>query len=97
MTRRRYLVMYDICDDGRLRRVHDVVRSFGTRFQYSVFLCDLSETELIQLQWEVGEVMDHGIDSVAIIDLGQTDSIRPGTFRYLGLRPEPPPRSSTVL
>lgn len=89
--------MYDICDDGRLRRVHDVVRSFGTRFQYSVFLCDLSDTELIQLQWEVGEVMDHGIDSVAIIDLGQADRIRPGTFRYMGLRPAPPPRSSTVL
>ena len=97
MARRRYLVMYDICEEGRLRRVHGVVKSAGTRFQYSVFLCDLSETELIQLKWEVGELIDHTVDSLAIVDLGSTDQVRRGTFQFLGLRPMMPTNDSTVL
>lgn len=97
MARRRYLVMYDICDDARLRCVHDVVRSHGSRFQYSVFLCDLSASELIQLQWELGEVMDQSIDSVAIVDLGREDLVKESTFIYMGLRPPPSSRGATVL
>jgi CRISPR-associated protein Cas2 len=89
--------MYDISDDGRLRRVHDAVRSRGTRFQYSVFLCDLSPTELIDLRWEVGEFIDHSADSVAIIDLGPTDSVSRETFSFLGIRPSLPTGGSTVL
>lgn len=97
MARRRFLVMYDIREDGRLRRVHDVVRSHGTRLQYSVFVCDLSSSELTELQWALGEVMDQSIDSVAIVDLGAADAISPTTFRYMGMRFPPPPRGSTVL
>lgn len=89
--------MYDIRDDGRLRRVHDVVRSVGQRFQYSVFLCDLSEMELIQLRWDLGEVMDQTIDSVAIIDLGRPDQIQRSTFQFMGPRPILPANESTVL
>jgi CRISPR-associated protein Cas2 len=37
--RHRYIVAYDIRDEVRLRRVHDVVRGYGIRLQYSVFLC----------------------------------------------------------
>lgn len=97
MSRRRYLVMYDISDERRLRRVHDVVRSAGTRFQYSVFLCDLSQTELIGLRWELGEVMDQSRDSVAIIDLGLPTQIRRSTFSFMGVRPSLPSNGSTVL
>lgn len=97
MTRRRYLVMYDIRDDGRLRRVHDVVRSHGTRFQYSVFLCDLSEVEMVQLRWALGDVMDQSLDSVAIVDLGRPDQIQRSTFSFMGQRPPMPPTTSTVL
>ena len=89
--------MYDICNDGRLRRVHDVVRSNGNRLQYSVFLCDLSSSELIQLQWELGEVMDQSVDSVAIVDLGRDALIRESTFIYLGRRHPPPTRGNRVL
>lgn len=97
MARRRYLVMYDIRDDGRLRRVHDAVRSVGTRFQYSVFLCDLSEPELVELRWELGDVMDQTIDSVAIVDLGRPEQIQRSTFQFMGARPTLPTNSSTVL
>lgn len=77
--------------------MHDVVRSVGQRFQYSVFLCDLSEMELIQLRWDLSEVMDQTIDSVAIVDLGRPDQIQRSTFQFMGPRPALPANESTVL
>lgn len=97
MARRRYLVMYDISDDRRLRLVHDVVRSHGTRFQYSVYLCDLSAAELVSMRWQVGEVMDQSHDALAIVDLGPTDQVRRSTFEFLGRQPPMPPTRSTVI
>jgi CRISPR-associated protein Cas2 len=95
--RRRYLVMYDISDDVRLRKVHNVVRSHGERFQYSVFLCDLSETELVKLRWALGDVIDHSYDAVAIVDLGRAEQVAAGTFQFMGVRPRLPPGTSTVV
>lgn len=89
--------MYDIRDDVRLRMVHDVVRSHGSRFQYSVYLCDLSPTELVALRWEIGEVMDQSADSVAIVDLGDLDRLKRNTFEFLGVRPPLPPTTSIVI
>ena len=97
MPRRRYLVLKDICEQGRLRRVHDTVRSAGQRFQYSVFLCDLSETELITLKWKLGELIDHSSDSVAFVDLGSPDRLGRRTFQFLGIRPSLPSGVATVL
>lgn len=97
MARRRYLVMYDIRDEGRLRRVHDVVRCYGERFQYSVFLCDLTDRELIRLKWEVGDVMNTTADSVAIVDLGRPDQSDRQTFQFLGVRAALPGPGSSVF
>lgn len=97
MARRRYLVMYDISDDRRLRLVHDVVRSHGSRFQYSVYLCDLNPRELVALRWQVGEVMDHRLDAFAIVDLGPTDQVQRSTFEFLGRQPPMPPTACTVI
>ena len=38
MTRRRYLLAYDIADPKRLRRVCSLMEDHGERLQYSVFL-----------------------------------------------------------
>ncbi|MFZ5870741.1 MAG: CRISPR-associated endonuclease Cas2 [Actinomycetota bacterium] len=70
MSRRRYLIAYDISDPRRLRRVIKVMESFGTRLQYSVFLCDLSGMELSRWQGEILDVVRLSEDSVVYIDLG---------------------------
>lgn len=97
MARRRYLVMYDIRDELRLRRVHDVVKGYGDRLQYSVYVCDLSPTELTNLKWEVGDEINALEDAVAILDLG--DPERPGStrFDFLGVRPQLPSSGATVV
>lgn len=82
MTRRRYLVAYDIRDSRRLRRVHVVVKGFGFAMQYSVFVCDLNARERTSLMEALLAVADTGIDSVAMVDLGDPDDAR--LFTFLG-------------
>ncbi len=98
MARRRYLVLYDIRDDKRLRMVFNTMRSFGSRFQYSVFLCDLNPSELLQLRWELRDCMNQAVDSLAIVDLGTPSQVdRDGTFEFLGVPPSLPGEGPNVL
>jgi CRISPR-associated protein Cas2 len=53
MARRRFLVAYDIRDDRRLRSVATCVEGYGERIQYSVFICDLSDMEMVSLRTDI--------------------------------------------
>ena len=48
MSRRRYLVAYDIRDDRRLRSIAVCTEGYGNAIQYSVFVCDLSDTREVR-------------------------------------------------
>ncbi len=63
-----YLVCYDVRDDRRLRQVARTLKSFGTRLQYSVFRCDLSERDIERLRWEVSRIMEPE-DSLLVVGL----------------------------
>lgn len=82
--RHRYVVAYDIRNDVRLRQVHGVVKSFGERLQYSVFLCDLTMTEKIALKTELRAVLDHRCDSIVFIDLGDAVARGNACFEFMG-------------
>lgn len=84
MGRRRYVLAYDIRDPHRLRHVHKTVRGFGYAFQYSVFICDLDGVEKVALQTAVGGIIDHRVDQVALIDLGEIASEPHRRFEFLG-------------
>jgi CRISPR-associated protein Cas2 len=46
-----YLVVsYDIYDDKRRTRVHKLLKNFGERIQFSVFECDLTKEQLVDVQ-----------------------------------------------
>lgn len=68
--RTRYLLAYDIRDTRRLRRVHQVAKTYGDPLQYSVFICDLTRSELLLLSRDLRSEMDSDRDSIAIFDLG---------------------------
>jgi len=70
MTRRRYLIAYDIREPARLRRVCSIMNDFGVRLQYSVFLCDLSDMELALWRSKIHTAVALRQDSVIQIDLG---------------------------
>lgn len=62
------------------------MKGFGWPMQYSVFICDLSKSEKISLRLAVGELIDHTIDRIAIIDLGPVQGNGAQAFEFLGRR-----------
>jgi CRISPR-associated protein Cas2 len=95
MSRRRYLVAYDIRDDRRLRAVATCMEGYGTRIQYSVFVCDLSEMEAVHMRGDIEDRMKPSEDSVMVIDLGRAgDSTR---FLFMGHHRRLPDSAAVIV
>ncbi|HUZ24919.1 MAG TPA: CRISPR-associated endonuclease Cas2 [Streptosporangiaceae bacterium] len=95
MSRRRYLVAYDIREDRRLRNVATCMEGYGTRIQYSVFICDLSDEESVLMRGDIEVRMKPSEDSVMVIDLGRAgDSTR---FLFLGHHEKLPSSSAVIV
>jgi CRISPR-associated protein Cas2 len=95
MARRRYLVAYDIREDRRLRAVAACMEGYGTRIQYSVFVCDLSDREVLMMRGDLAQLMKVSVDSVMVVDLGQAgDSSR---FLFIGHHERLPASSAVVV
>lgn len=83
--RRNYLVTYDIRDEKRLRKVFRLCRGFGEHLQYSVFECDLTAAEKVELEARLKELIHHDEDQVLFIDLGPTAQRGERTITALGI------------
>ncbi len=95
MERARHVVAYDIREPKRLRRVHRVMKGFGFKLQYSVFLCDLTAAERFDLLTELMEVIDEAVDCIAIVELGSPRDHR--SFTFLGPSPDLNPWRTRVF
>lgn len=95
MARRRYLVAYDIREDRRLRVVAACVEGYGERIQYSVFICDLSDEEVVSLRGDIEVRIKQSEDSVMIIDLGKAGDS--GRFLFLGHHEKLPTSSAVIV
>lgn len=82
--RRRYLVCYDISDPKRLRKVHKCMQGFGDGLQYSVFVCELSAKEKVQMEAKLSELINHKADRVMIVDTGAVNAQSKPPFEFLG-------------
>jgi CRISPR-associated protein Cas2 len=96
-ARRRWLVGYDISDDTRLRKVHDIVRSHGDRIQYSLFLCELDTIEKLGLMTQLRDVIDHRHDSIVLIDLGEPGRRNAACIQFMGTSPTLPTGGPTIV
>lgn len=67
--RTRYLVCYDICDSARWNRVYRMLQGRGQHLQYSVFLCSLSWTELMDVKTELARLIRADEDDVRLYAL----------------------------
>lgn len=94
MARRRHLIAYDIREPARLRRICKLMEAHGDRLQYSVFVCDLTGTELTHLRSDAEGIMNLEVDSVVIIDLGSIDGAR---FTFVGHRERLPERGDQIV
>jgi len=81
--RTRYLLCYDVRDDARLRRTAKVAEAYGYRLQYSVFVCDLTETQRVRLERDLRGVLNLAVDRAMLVDLGPAGGHGRRRFRWL--------------
>jgi len=96
MSRRDFLVTYDICDDRRLRAVFKTMQGYGDHVQYSVFRCALTKTEMTEMMSKLSHLIHHSVDQVLIIALGPLPERKP-RIRPLGRPYRPTPAGARVL
>lgn len=92
-----YVVCYDISDDRRLRRVYRAMRGFGDHVQLSVFRCELSPRERIELLATLSPIIDHARDQVLLINVGPADGRAANVFEALGRPHLPAVRHAIVV
>ena len=75
MTMRQYvLVSYDVCDAKRLRQVYKLMRGYGEHIQYSVFLCQLTDKDMVVLKEKLSDITNRNEDQVMMIRLGNVNA-----------------------
>jgi len=95
--RNRYIVTYDISDDDRRNSVFKALRGFGDHIQYSVFRCDLSESERISMNAELHPLIDHKMDQILLFDLGPVEGRAANCVDAIGRRYIAPERTVVVI
>lgn len=85
MDVRRYLIAYDIADDKRRDRLARVLKSFGDRVQYSVFIVDITPARLVRLVARLETSIVQTEDSVLVCEVGPLDASMGRRFRFLGV------------
>jgi CRISPR-associated protein Cas2 len=68
--RRHYLCTYDVADDKRRTKLFEALLDRGEHVQYSVFLCELNESEHVELVALGRELIHCDEDQLLILDLG---------------------------
>ncbi len=58
------VVSYDIAEDKRRTKIHKILKSYGQWMQYSVFECDLTETQYAKLRSRLSKLIKPNQDSI---------------------------------
>lgn len=95
--RQTYIVSYDVSDPRRLRQVFKTLRGWGDHLQLSVFQCELSPKELVELQSALGEIIQRDEDQVLFIDVGPVEGRGSESIEALGRPYTHPERHAIVV
>ena len=96
MERRHYVVSYDISDDRRRTDVFRILLGQGDWAQYSVFFCELSDRELVDLRARLRAAIHATEDQVLIVDLGRASHPLQAGVEAIGRAYDPPVRTLVV-
>ena len=59
-----FVVSYDISEDKRRTKIHDILKSYGQWVQYSIFECDLTKTQYAKLRARLSKLISSETDSI---------------------------------
>jgi len=71
--RQTYIVCYDVGCPKRWRSVFKTMRGYGDSVQYSVFRCELTKREMVDLREKLRGMIHHGEDRVLFVDVGPSE------------------------
>jgi CRISPR-associated protein Cas2 len=57
-------ISYDISDDKRRTKIHKMLKSYGQWMQYSVFECDVTDSQYAKLRSRLSKVIKPEEDSI---------------------------------
>lgn len=58
------VVAYDIPEDKRRTKIHSILKSYGQWMQFSLFECNLTDTQYAKLRSRLNKTIDPQQDSV---------------------------------
>ena len=67
---RIYIVIYDISNPKRWRRIYEIMNAYGEWLQLSVFQCRLTSRKRVELETKIRSTIKNDKDHVLIIDVG---------------------------
>ncbi|WP_254565486.1 CRISPR-associated endonuclease Cas2 [Oscillatoria sp. HE19RPO] len=75
-----YVVVYDIPDNKRRKKVHDLLEGYGKWVQYSTFECVLTRSKFDELKKRLGDRLKLEEDSIRFYPLSRHTSARVETW-----------------
>ncbi len=94
--RRHYVVTYDISDDKRRNVVFKTLHGFGDHVQYSVFFCELSDAEFVDLRGRLRSAINHSEDQVLLVDIGTATRPLESGLAVVGKGYDPPVKTIVI-
>ena len=89
-----HLIVYDIADDKRLRRVAKICEDYGIRVEKSVFECDLPDVQFSEMWSMLAEVILRDEDKVIDYPVGLSERRK---IRALGMGSHQEPQLTIVF
>ncbi len=79
----RFLIAYDIPDDGRRLQISKALLKYGDRVQYSVFVVDVKPAKLVTLRGTLERIAHPLDDSILLCDLGASAGAEKSRFMFI--------------
>lgn len=76
--------------------MHQVAKAWGYPLQYSVFVCDLTRSELLLMRRDLQDEMSTTQDSIGIFDLGPPEGRGVKCVEFLGRNRELPDAGADI-
>lgn len=95
-SERLYIVVYDIADPKRWRRVFKTMKGYGNWLQLSVFQCRMTARRRAEMTARLEGLIKPAEDHILIVDLGPADGVDP-MIESLGRPYEAPTRQATIV
>jgi CRISPR-associated protein Cas2 len=92
-----YIVVYDISDKKRVKKVFKTMKEFGDHTQLSVFLCRLDLKSFREMQKKLNAVIEEEEDQIIFFNLGPENMLPRMDITHMGRSPVLETRNAIIV